>query len=183
MRIIRRCFRTIFPVVMISLSGGCASKLVIEHSATGNGISIPKYETIVITKNVSSMDKNGKNCETKMAREFPSVLNGESYTVNVDPALFASNDFSVEFYESGVPKKIGLSSDPQVDETIQSSANLVKEVGGLMAKGMAADQASGASGGASSDQTVDKASCGSIKEETILCVKKFKEWMQHPNCN
>ncbi|MCQ8130365.1 hypothetical protein [Methylomonas rivi] len=182
MQIINTWIRVIVPVVTISLSG-CASELVIEHNATGNGISVPKFETIAITKNVSSMDKNGKNCETKMATVYVNVPSGENYTVNVDPAWFASNDFSVEFYESGVPKKIGLNSDPQVDETIQSSANLVKEVGGLMAKGMAADQPSGSHGDSSSDQAVDKASCGSIKEETVLCVKKFAEWMQHPNCN
>jgi hypothetical protein len=164
---------TFFSIAALS---GCASKLEVEHSRNGNGIAVPMPVSYVITKESQPLDKNGVKCLSKpitKKRDFINLPFGEIYTVNIHRGLFASNDFKIEFTDKGSLKSVMLNSDPQIDETIQATASLVKEIG------TTASQLAPLAVGALI--APDEASCGKKQEETIICTQTFKDWRLSPN--
>ena len=170
------CLLTLGFILVIS---GCASKLSVEQfptgDVTGNGIVVHTPVAHLLTKKIEIFDKDKKLCQASIKRETINLPSKGAYTVNVDPALFASNTFSIEFNDQALLKKVHLESDPQIDETLEASASLIKEVSGLAAQ--IAPAAMGVPFAPSQLQNrtdVDVATCGKFMRETILCLNPIE---------
>jgi len=152
---------------------GCAARLAVEHTATGNGVVLRQPVPHAVTVHVTELDKNAAACGEAYETRFVVVPAGSPYTVNIDDrwAWFAKNELVVEFFESGAPKRVALNSDPELDETLTAAARLVKEAGALVTRAATAG---------SRVSEVDRESCGQSRDEHILCVQRYEEWVQEP---
>jgi hypothetical protein len=100
-------------------------------------------------------------------------LPGAPYDLNIDTtwAWFSRNEFSVSFSDTGTLKQVTLNSDPQIDETIQSTATLVKELGAVAALGLKPL-------GAEPCPTKDV-----VTEEQVMCMLPIAQWREnHYKC-
>jgi hypothetical protein len=128
----------------------------------------------VVTKNVTLLDAKKVRCGSEIRREYVVLPLGEEYALNIDTtwSWFAANQFSVEFNDAGMLKKVVLNSDPQLDETLTAAATLVKETAGLVSTVAAVGGAAAA--------VADPATCGAHKEEVITCIQTPEQWKASP---
>lgn len=166
----RRLAALVLPVLMLI---GCATRLAVDHDPTGDGIVLRQPTPHAITVRTTKLDKNRAPCGEEYETRFVVVPLGPAYTVNVDEAgsWFAKSALTVEFFASGAPKRIALNGDPQVDETIAATADLIEETAALVTRSEAPSaRASG----------VDRESCGELRDEHVLCVQTYEDWMREP---
>jgi len=152
---------------------GCSARLAVEHSATGNGIVLRQPTPHAVTVRITKLDKKKAPCGEEYETRFVVVPLGPAYTVNIDDtgSWFAKSGLTVEFFASGAPKRIALTSDPQVDETIAATADLLEETAALVTRSEAPSARVTA---------VDEESCGQLRDEHILCVQTYEDWMREP---
>jgi hypothetical protein len=153
----------------------CLAFLVACSSKLSHDVMVPKTGTHVVVKTVTETGKNANDAAATCSSEihqFVSLPTGEEYGLNVKTGRFgwfASNELSVSFYENGMLKQVTLNSDPQVDETLQASANLVKELGAALGPALGAARAA-------------PETCPTKEitvKETVHCVLPFSKWQEN----
>lgn len=90
-----------------------------------------------LVKRTTVSERPQRGGESQCVREVSiDVLHlpGAAYTLDVRPAPFAANEFSVTLHESGTLKQVTLNSDPQADETIEAVGALGGELAGAAAR-------------------------------------------------
>jgi hypothetical protein len=134
-----RQVRNLAAITMSILLLACSARL-------SNPIRVPTLEVHAVHKQIT---QTGKDAAGRPAACTESVvqflsLPGETYELNIDTkwAWFSKNEFSVTFADAGTLKQVTLNSDPQLDETIQSTATLVKELGSVVASAAARSERS-----------------------------------------
>ena len=155
------------------LALACAGKLAVDHTPSGEGIVLRQPTPHAVTVRVTKLDKHKAPCGEEYETRFVVVPLGPAYTLNIDDrwSWFAKNQLSVEFFASGAPKRIALNSDPQVDEAITASADLLEEAAALVTRSEAPrGRVTG----------VDEQSCGQLRDEHVLCVQTYEDWMREP---
>jgi hypothetical protein len=158
--------RRLLPALAALLAlapGGPACSGRLSHD-----VLVPVVGTHVVARTVtlSGEDSRGNPATcSEESHEFVTLPTGETYGLNVDArrsGWFARNELSVTFYESGALKQVTLGSDPQVDETLRASADLVQQLGTVVAT------AAGARAGCPTRSVTTR--------ETVRCVLPFAEW-------
>jgi len=129
-------------------------------------VRIPLLEVHAVQKRITQTGKDATGNDVKCTENVVQFLSlpGKTYDVNVETgwAWFSKNEFSVTFYDSGALKQLTLNSDPQLDETIRSSATLVKELGSVVASAVAR------SAGCPTEDVA--------RDEQVECVLPLDQW-------
>lgn len=123
---------------------GCNTNLVVStpndselSPEKGIPFSLPKPH--VATATYTKL-KSGKRCNPITFTKFVSLPSGALYHVNTRPQLFAKSEFTIELNEHGILKKIVFNADPELSETLQSTAGLVTAIAGQPAAAAAGVQ-------------------------------------------
>jgi hypothetical protein len=146
-------------VVPLLWLAGCSGRL-------SHDVLVPVVSTHVVAKTLtlSGQDSRGNDATcSEESHEFLRLPSGETYGLNVEGGgWFARNELSVSFYESGALKQVTLGSDPQVDESLRATADLVKELGAVASLAVTA-----------------RTGCPTKNVETresVRCVLPFADW-------
>jgi hypothetical protein len=158
---------------------GCSSSLLVKNEhinlsepgkslfCENKGVPVANLEAHIVTKKVQFFDKDGKLCKETETAEFKMLPSGKKYCLNINPSWFASNEMTIEINDDGALKKVVMNSDPQLDETIASTANLAKEIGGIMSPALLSS---------SLDANADVKTCGQKSKVFNLGLTTYQEW-------
>ena len=126
---------------------GCNTNLVVSTPGDtalspkkGIPFSLPKPHVAIATY---TKLKSGKRCNPITFTKFVSLPTGALYHVNTRPQLFAKSEFTIELNEHGILKKIVFNADPELSETIASTAGLVTAISGDQAPSQAVPSGGG----------------------------------------
>ena len=153
--------RRVLAATLSTLLLACSAKL-------SHPIRVATLEVHAVHKQITQTGKDaaGKSAScTENVVQFLS-LPGDTYDLDIDAgwAWFSRNEFSVTLADNGTLKQVTLNSDPQIDETIQSTATLVKELGSLAGSAAAARSAGPCP---TKDVTTD---------ESVQCMLPLDQW-------
>lgn len=116
-----------------ALCSGCASQIVVYNDGHAKVEGIPYRLAQAFKKHGRYTTlANGKTCDPNPFNEEIVLASGALYYLNVDAAEFAKTNFTAEFTDTGILKKVSLDSESQASAVMESVSNLVKSAAPLV---------------------------------------------------
>lgn len=107
----------------------CAGHLKVAYKQPpADYLPINKTATFLAYTKSQAWDAAKSLCVRSASVAPVHLPSGEEYYVGVETAALANTTFSLETGDAGSLKKVTLGSDPQIDETIQATAQLVESI-------------------------------------------------------
>jgi hypothetical protein len=125
--------QVIAPLVLAAAVGsstlGCAGQLKVAYEQpSGDYVPINKTATFMAYTTTREWSDAAGKCVATVSAAPVSLPTGEEYFLGVETAALAQTSFTVETTEAGALSKLTLDSDPQLDETLQATAQLIESI-------------------------------------------------------
>lgn len=118
-------------IILAVLMVGCGTELVVS-GPDNQDLGVPfKVPETYVADAIYMKSKSGEECAPLPFRKFVSLPTGATYHVKPDSEPFSKSDFTIDLNPNGTLEKIMFNADPELSETIDSTAGLITAIADL----------------------------------------------------